>query len=85
MSVATSPESLALRAPSRDEVMAQAQAENFPVASHLLGRRQRVHLMAIYGFARFVDDIGDEVSGDRPALLQVLRGGQAIFVPVRIK
>ncbi|MGI8921409.1 MAG: squalene synthase HpnC [Solirubrobacteraceae bacterium] len=49
--------------------MAQAAAENFPVASRLLPRRARGHLLALYGFARLVDDIGDESIGDpRPAL-----------------
>ena len=42
------------------------------VASHLLGRRQRAQLLAIYGFARLVDDIGDEAPGDRSALLDWL-------------
>jgi squalene synthase HpnC len=49
--------------PSRDTVMAQSRTENFPVAMWLLGPRTRRHLLAIYGFARLVDDIGDEVSG----------------------
>jgi phytoene/squalene synthetase len=55
--------------PSREAVMVQAREENFPVALWLLGPRTRRHLMAIYGFARLVDDIGDEVAGDRLALL----------------
>jgi phytoene/squalene synthetase len=55
--------------PSRDAVMIQARDENFPVALWLLGRRTRRHLLAIYGFARLVDDTGDEVAGDRIALL----------------
>lgn len=42
-----------------------AASENFPVASRLLPRHQREHLMAIYGFARLTDDIGDESAGDR--------------------
>jgi squalene synthase HpnC len=46
-------------------VMAQASSENFPVASALLPRRVRDHLLAIYGYCRFVDDIGDELEGDR--------------------
>jgi phytoene/squalene synthetase len=49
--------------------MAQAGHENFPVALWLLGPRLRRHMLAIYGFARLVDDTGDEVAGDRPALL----------------
>jgi squalene synthase HpnC len=54
--------------PSQAEVMAQAGTENFPVASVVLGPRRR-HLMAIYGFARLVDDVGDEVTADRTELL----------------
>jgi squalene synthase HpnC len=69
MSTVISSELLAVKAPSREAIMAQAGSENFPVASYLLGRRQRTHLMAIYGFARLVDDLGDEASGDRLALL----------------
>jgi squalene synthase HpnC len=59
-------------APSQPEVMAQAASENFPVASLLLRRRQREQLLAIYGFARLVDDLGDEAAGDRLALLDWL-------------
>jgi phytoene/squalene synthetase len=55
--------------PTREAVMVQAREENFPVALRLLGPRTRRHLEAIYGFARLVDDIGDEVAGDRLALL----------------
>jgi squalene synthase HpnC len=59
----------ATTAPTRADVMAQAPAENFPVAARLLAGRARGHLLAIYGYARLVDDLGDEVDGDRPALL----------------
>jgi squalene synthase HpnC len=52
--------------------MAQARSENFPVASLLLPRRVRSHLLALYGFARLVDDVGDEAAGDRLALLDEL-------------
>jgi phytoene/squalene synthetase len=55
--------------PARDAVMVQARNENFPVALWLLGPRLRGHLLAIYGFARLVDDTGDEAAGDRMALL----------------
>jgi squalene synthase HpnC len=55
--------------PTRKAVMAQAGEENFPVALRLLGRRIRRHLLAVYGFARLVDDVGDEVTGNRLALL----------------
>jgi squalene synthase HpnC len=52
--------------------MARARRENFPVSSRVLPRSQRSHLLAIYGFARLVDDVGDEVPGDRSALLDYL-------------
>jgi squalene synthase HpnC len=58
--------------PGLDEVMARTGGENFPVASRLLGRRLRESLLAIYGFARLVDQVGDESEGDRPALLDWL-------------
>jgi squalene synthase HpnC len=41
-------------------VAAKASGENFPVALRVLPRRYRAHLTALYGFARLVDDIGDE-------------------------
>ncbi len=50
-------------------VMAQARKENFPVATRLLPRRIREQLLAVYGYARFVDDVGDRVGGDRLAQL----------------
>ncbi len=50
----------------------QARGENFPVASLLAPRAARPHLRAIYGFARLVDNIGDEAEGDRLALLDEL-------------
>jgi squalene synthase HpnC len=51
---------------------ARARGENFPVASLLAPRRARPHLLAIYGFARLVDNLGDEAAGDRGALLDEL-------------
>lgn len=50
-------------------VMSQARAENFPVAMKLLPAGTRDDLLAIYGYARLVDDLGDEVVGDRLAAL----------------
>ena len=47
------------------DVMAKSASENFSVASRLLPRRYRDHLLALYGYARFVDDIGDLSDGDR--------------------
>jgi squalene synthase HpnC len=52
-------------APSAAEVLARAGGENFPVASVLFPRELRPHLMSVYGFARLVDQLGDEV-GDSP-------------------
>jgi squalene synthase HpnC len=43
----------------------QAAGENFPVALRLVPARHRRHLMAVYGFARTVDDIGDEAPPDQ--------------------
>ncbi|BDH13691.1 phytoene synthase [Streptomyces hygroscopicus] len=40
-------------------VLDQAAHENFPVAPFFLPRAWRTDLMAVYGFARLVDDIGD--------------------------
>ncbi|MFE6425344.1 squalene synthase HpnC [Streptomyces rochei] len=39
--------------------LAKAADENFPVAPFFLPRDWRTDLMAVYGFARLVDDIGD--------------------------
>ena len=50
---------------SSSAVMDKAGSENFPVASRVLPRAVRAHLLAVYGFARLVDDIGDEAEGDR--------------------
>jgi len=54
------------------ELVARAQTENFPVALFVLSRAQRTHLMAIYGFARLADELGDSASGDRLAQLDWL-------------
>jgi squalene synthase HpnC len=54
-----------LTPPAADAVMARAESENFTVASRVLPRRVRSHLLAIYGFARLVDELGDSVGGDR--------------------
>ena len=40
-------------------VIGRASEENFPVASRVLARRVRSHLLALYGFARLVDELGD--------------------------
>jgi squalene synthase HpnC len=41
---------------------AKASAENFPVALRFLPHRYRRHLAAVYGFARSVDDMGDQAA-----------------------
>jgi squalene synthase HpnC len=55
-----------------ERIDARAGGENFPVASLLAPRSARPHLRAIYGFARLVDNLGDEAEGDRMALLDEL-------------
>jgi squalene synthase HpnC len=59
-------------APTAGAVMARARSENFPVASRVLPRRVRSHLLAVYGFARLVDELGDSAPGDRLAALDWL-------------
>lgn len=55
---------------SRDRLQA---GENFPVATRLLPGRHRAHLLNVYGYARLVDDIGDEAPpGERAALLDLV-------------
>jgi squalene synthase HpnC len=52
---------------------AQASGENFPVALRLLPGRYRRRLEAVYGFARAVDDMGDEAPpAERAQLLDAL-------------
>jgi squalene synthase HpnC len=55
-----------------ERIDARAGGENFPVVSVLAPRHARPHLRAIYGFARLVDNLGDETEGDRMALLDEL-------------
>jgi squalene synthase HpnC len=61
-------------APSADpSVRLQARDENFPVASRLLPARYREPLLALYDFARLVDDVGDEAPpAERSKLLDRL-------------
>jgi len=64
-------------APAAEAVMARAGTENFPVASRVLPRRVRSHLLAVYGFARLVDELGDSDQlppADRLAALDWLEG-----------
>lgn len=55
--------------PTTAAVMRQARDENFPVAFRFLPPGLRRHLRAIYAYARYVDDLGDEYEGDREAAL----------------
>jgi squalene synthase HpnC len=72
----TGPQPAAAATDAADEanlLAGQAAGENFPVALRLLPARRREHLMAVYGFARTVDDIGDEAPpAQRPHLLDEL-------------
>ena len=52
-----------------ESVMARSADENFPVALRLLPRAVRDHLRAVYGYARLVDNLGDEYPGDRHGAL----------------
>jgi squalene synthase HpnC len=61
-------------------VAAKASGENFPVALRVLPRSVRAQLSAFYGFARLVDDIGDE---PLPALAGQLSPGGATEVSPR--
>ena len=73
---------------SRTPRVEHARGE-FPVASRLLPRSYRHHLLAVYGFARFVDDLGDEPQAEDPlrllddvdADLDRLYAGQAPRLP----
>jgi squalene synthase HpnC len=55
--------------PGAGAVMTRAHGENFPVASRVLPRSVRRHLLALYGFARLLDELGDAAPGDRLAAL----------------
>src|SRR5262245_36510697 len=59
---------------SLERIDARARTENLPVASILAPRDARPHLRAIYGFARLVDNLGDEAAGARELLLDALEG-----------
>jgi squalene synthase HpnC len=43
-----------------EEVLTNASGENFPVALRMLPARYRQHLFALYCFARFTDELGDQ-------------------------
>jgi phytoene synthase len=52
-----------------EAILGRASGENFPVALRFLPRALRGDLTALYGFARLVDQIGDDAPGDREQLL----------------
>jgi squalene synthase HpnC len=58
--------------PRASEILGRASGENFPVASVVLPKGSRRHLFAFYGFARLVDYLGDDYSGDRLGALNWL-------------
>ena len=68
------------------------RGENFPVALRILPREPRRHLVALYAYARWVDDLGDRAAGgprERLALLDAvdadldrLDGGEQPRLPV---
>jgi len=55
--------------PPEHLVIGRASGENFPVASRLLPAARRSDLLALYGWARLVDQLGDDYPGDRLAAL----------------
>ena len=67
------PRGTAVASPSAEAIgsaaAAQASGENFPVALRLLPGRYRRRLAAVYGFARAVDDMGDEAPPDERSQL----------------
>lgn len=73
LQVSTSgPEQAEFAIPDAQAVMSKSRLENFRVANPVLPRALRADLYALYGFARLVDDIGDEAQGDRLAALDWL-------------
>jgi squalene synthase HpnC len=58
--------------PGAAAVMTKTTGENFTVASRLLPAAYRRDLLALYGFARLVDDVGDASELDRGATLDWL-------------
>jgi len=67
--------------PTVEMVMARSSGENFPVAMRVLPLRYRRYLQGIYGFARLIDYIGDELPwsvSERLTLLHLLKEEVAI-------
>jgi squalene synthase HpnC len=64
-----------------DAMLMRSTRENFPVALRMVPAGRRRHLMAVYGFARITDDIGDEAPpADRPRLLDELEADLARII-----
>ncbi|MDA8275856.1 MAG: squalene synthase HpnC [Actinomycetota bacterium] len=61
--------SVPVTVPDLAAVDARAASENFVVATRWLPGRVRRDLVALYGYARLVDELGDAASGDRSAWL----------------
>lgn len=57
---------------SAEAIRARADGENFPVAMRGIPGSLRRDLLALYDYARLIDQVGDEVSGDRMAMLAEL-------------
>lgn len=55
--------------PTETQILGRAAGENFPVTTAVLGRRLRAELVALYGWARLIDQLGDDYPGDRKAAL----------------
>lgn len=51
------------------ERLAKTHYENFSVGTRLIPGELRKHFYSLYAFCRGVDDLGDEVEGDRLAML----------------
>ncbi len=58
---------------SAGQARGRERGENFPVALRVLPARYRHRLHAVYRYARYVDDLGDEARGDRRAGLSAVR------------
>ncbi|RCW46185.1 farnesyl-diphosphate farnesyltransferase [Halopolyspora algeriensis] len=58
--------------PAAETLLTQADSENFTVAARVLPRSIRRRLLAVYGYARLVDYVGDEAIGPREGLLDLL-------------
>jgi phytoene synthase len=57
---------------SEEAIRARASGENFPVTMRGIPGSLRRDLLALYDYARLVDQIGDDASGDRMAMLDEL-------------